>query len=112
MVKWSRNGLVRSGSDYIDETYFQTHGPVMCFDGSDGSKIEASNVAGSDRPIALHWELPMVVILNRSIELGLIDSSLDGWYVPFKRRRFEDSKLPVKGKERSQNGRFSFAWNR
>jgi hypothetical protein len=56
--------------------------------------------------------LPMVVILNRSIELGLIDSSLDGWYEPFKRRRFEDSKLPVKDKERSQNGRFSFAWNR
>ena len=53
MVKWSRNGLVRSGSEYIDETYFQTHGPVMCFDGSDGSKIEASNVAGSDRPICV-----------------------------------------------------------
>ena len=36
----------------------------------------------------------------RIIELGHwgLDSPLDGWYEPFKRRRFEDLKLPVKAK--------------
>jgi hypothetical protein len=76
------------------------------------AKLRRAMLQAQIDPFALHWDLPMVVILNRSIELGLIDSSLDGWYEPFKRRRFEDSKLPVKDKERSQNGRFSFAWNR
>jgi len=59
---------------------------------------------------ALHWELPMVVnVVNTSIELSNwgLDSSLDGWYEPFKKRRFEDLKLPVKDKGQSQNGCFS-----
>lgn len=56
-----------------DEAYFQTmmHDPVMCFDGSDGSGIEMSNVAGSNRPVCvalgvadgLEW-------INTSIELS------------------------------------------
>jgi hypothetical protein len=47
----------------------------MCFDGSDGSEIEASNVAGSNRPVCVavgvadgrEW----ISILNTSIEPGL-----------------------------------------
>lgn len=48
---WSRDGPCQvreqSGSARILMRPFQTHGPVMCFDGSDGSRIDASNVVGS-----------------------------------------------------------------
>ena len=40
----------------------------MCFDGSDGSEIEASNVVGSNRPVCVALG---VADVYRTIELGL-----------------------------------------
>jgi hypothetical protein len=68
---------VRSGNAYTDEAYFQTHGPVMRFDGSDGSEIEASNVAGSNRPVCValgvadgrEW-ISILKYVYRIIEMG------------------------------------------
>jgi hypothetical protein len=55
----------------------------MCFDGSDGSEIEASNVAGSNRPaLGVADGREWISILNTSIE-QLIGET-----------KFEDLKLP------------------
>lgn len=74
------------------------------------ARLRRVTVAGSNRPVCVALGvadgLEWISVLNTSIEpsnWGL----LDGWYEQFKRRRFEDLKLPAKDEEQSQNGCFS-----
>jgi hypothetical protein len=77
------------------------------------ARLRRATFAGSNRPVCVGLGVAdgreWISMLNTSIELSNwgLDSSLDGWYEQFKRRRFEDLKLPVKDRVQSQNGCFS-----